>query len=69
MQLISFRTNLISLKDQGLSQSAHCNLHDGNNGTKQKGLDTKPATKSRRLSTSNVSCKYFTCMKSFGCIV
>ena len=66
MRLISFRTNLVSLKDMGLSHSAHCNLNDGNNGTKQNGLDNKLATKSRRLSTSNVSCKYFTGMKSFG---
>ena len=53
----------MSLKDIGLSQSAHCNLDDGNNGIKQNGHGIKLATKSRRLSTSNVSCKYFTDIK------
>ena len=66
IQCIFFRTNLVSLKDIGLSQSAHCNLHDVNNGTKQNDHDIKLAAKSRRLSTSNVSGKYFTDMKSFG---
>ena len=67
IQCIFFRTNLVSLKDIGLSQSAHCNLHDGNIGTKQNDHEIKLATKSRRVSTSNVSGKYCTDMKSFGC--
>ena len=57
----------MSLRDIGLSQSAHCNLDDGNNDIKENGHGFKLGTKSRRLSTSNVSGKYFTDMKSFGC--
>ena len=68
MQFIFFRANLVSLRDIGLSQSAHCNLHDGNNDIKETGHGFKLATKSRRLSTSNVSCKYFTDIKPFSCI-